>query len=53
MRVNMRARKPEGVDVVVDFVGGVLETTKAVLKEGGRHGSIADGTAAEAGGIAS
>lgn len=42
---------PEGVDVVVDLVGGVLETTQAVLKQGGRHGSITDGTVAEAGGI--
>ncbi|WP_353951352.1 NADP-dependent oxidoreductase [Knoellia sp. S7-12] len=50
---RVRDLAPEGVDVVVDFVGGVLETTKAVLKEGGRHGSIADGTVAGAGGIAS
>ncbi|MFW5471222.1 NADP-dependent oxidoreductase [Knoellia sp. CPCC 206435] len=48
---RVRDLAPEGVDVVVDFVGGVLETTQAVLKEGGRHGSITDGTVAEAGGI--
>ncbi len=49
---RVRELAPEGVDVVADFVGGVLETTQAVLKEGGRHASIADGTVAEAGGIA-
>ncbi|WP_427383964.1 NADP-dependent oxidoreductase [Janibacter sp. G56] len=49
---RVRALAPEGVDVVVDFVGGVLETTKAVLKDGGRHGSIVDGEVAGAGGIA-
>ncbi|WP_040885050.1 NADP-dependent oxidoreductase [Janibacter sp. HTCC2649] len=48
---RVRELAPEGVDVVVDFVGGVLETTQAVLKDGGRHGSIADATVAEAGGI--
>ncbi len=35
---RVRALAPGGVDVVVDFVGGVLETTLAVLKEGGRTG---------------
>ena len=50
---RVRELAPEGVDVVVDFVGGVLDTTRTVLKEGGRHGSIADATVAEAGGIAS
>lgn len=49
---RVRELAPDGVDVVVDLVGGVLETTKAVLAEGGRHGSITDGTVAEAGGIA-
>ena len=48
---RVRALAPDGVDVVADFVGGVLETTKAVLAEGGRHGSIADGSVEEAGGI--
>jgi NADPH:quinone reductase-like Zn-dependent oxidoreductase len=46
------ALAPGGVDVVADFVGGVLDVTQAVLKSGGRHGSIADSTAAGAGGIA-
>ena len=48
---RVRELAPDGVDVVADFVGGVLETTKAVLAEGGRHGSIADGSVEEAGGI--
>ena len=33
---------PHGVSAVVDLVGGDLETTLAVLAEGGRHVSIAD-----------
>jgi len=45
------ALAPGGVDVVVDLVGGVLESTKVVLKPGGRHGSIADGSVTEAGGV--
>ena len=45
------ALAPDGVDVVVDFVGGVLETTQTVLAPGGRHGSIADGSVAGAGGM--
>ena len=45
------ARSPEGVDVVADFVGGVLPSTQAVLKPGGRHASIADASAAGAGGM--
>ena len=43
---------PDGVDVVADFVGGVLEVTQTVLKDGGRHGSVTDGAVAEAGGLA-
>ncbi|MEU6387932.1 NADP-dependent oxidoreductase [Streptomyces sp. NPDC046939] len=41
---------PDGVDVVVDYVGGVLDITQAVLREGGRHASIADPDVVEAGG---
>lgn len=41
---------PEGVDAVADFIGGVLETTLEVLKPGGKHASVADGTVAEHGG---
>ncbi|GAB3581623.1 NADP-dependent oxidoreductase [Calidifontibacter terrae] len=48
---RVRELAPDGVDVVVDLVGGVLETTLAVLKEGGRHGSITDGAVADEGGI--
>ncbi|HET8600189.1 MAG TPA: NADP-dependent oxidoreductase [Segeticoccus sp.] len=48
---RVRRLAPEGVDVVVDFVGGVLEQTRAVLREGGRHGSIADRSVTEAGGL--
>lgn len=48
---RVRAVAPEGVDVVVDFVGGVLETTLAVLKDGGRHGSVTDASVEQAGGI--
>lgn len=47
----VRALAPEGVDVVLDLVGGVLDQTLAVLAEGGRHGSIADGSVAERGGL--
>lgn len=47
---RIRALAPEGVDVVVDYVGGVLDTTRAVLREGGRHASIADPSVMEAGG---
>ena len=48
---RVRELAPEGVDVVVDFVGGVLDSTRAVLKDGGRHGSITDASVEEAGGI--
>ncbi|MET9494199.1 NADP-dependent oxidoreductase [Streptomyces sp. NPDC006552] len=41
---------PDGVDVVVDYVGGVLDVTRAVLREGGRHASIADPDVVGAGG---
>ena len=44
------AAAPGGVDVVAAFVGGVLETTLAVLAPGGRHASIADGTVEQHGG---
>lgn len=47
---RVRALAPEGADVVVDYVGGVLDETLAVLAEGGRHGSIADPQVAASGG---
>lgn len=47
-----RVRKvaPEGVDAVADFVGGVRDTTLTLLREGGRHVSIADPEVTEHGG---
>jgi NADPH:quinone reductase-like Zn-dependent oxidoreductase len=47
---RVRALAPDGVDVVADFVGGVLDVTLAVLADGGRHASIADGRVVESGG---
>lgn len=47
---RVRALAPDGVTVVADFVGGVLDVTLAVLAEGGRHASIADHTVLGAGG---
>lgn len=41
---------PEGVDVVLDLVGGVLDVTTAVLKPGGSQGSVADPGVLEYGG---
>ena len=46
----VRALAPEGVTVVADFVGGVLDVTTAVLADGGRHASIADDSVLGAGG---
>jgi NADPH:quinone reductase-like Zn-dependent oxidoreductase len=48
---RVRELAPDGVDVVVDFVGGVLDATLAVLKDDGRHGSIVDGEASAKGGL--
>ncbi|PYC79443.1 alcohol dehydrogenase [Streptomyces tateyamensis] len=39
---RVRALAPDGVSAVADFVGGQLETTLAVLADGGRHVSVAD-----------
>ncbi|WP_152363302.1 NADP-dependent oxidoreductase [Microlunatus speluncae] len=47
---RVRALAPDGVDAVADLVGGQLTTTLAVLKDGGRHASIADGSVGEHGG---
>jgi NADPH:quinone reductase-like Zn-dependent oxidoreductase len=38
----VRELSPDGVSVVLDLVGGVVEQTVAVLEEDGRHASIAD-----------
>ncbi|SDB96771.1 NADPH:quinone reductase [Raineyella antarctica] len=47
---RVRALAPAGVDVVADFVGGVLDVTTAVLAEDGRHASVADRNVVQAGG---
>ena len=47
---RVRALRPEGVDIVADFVGGVLDATLAVLAEGGKHASIADAEVEQHGG---
>lgn len=47
---RVRALRPDGVDVVADFVGGNLDATLAVLAENGRHASIADSEVEEHGG---
>ncbi len=39
---RVRALAPDGVSAVADFVGDQLETTLAVLADGGRHVSVAD-----------
>jgi NADPH:quinone reductase-like Zn-dependent oxidoreductase len=46
----VRELAPDGVSVVVDLVGGVLEQTQAVLEDDGRHASIADGEVTGEGG---
>ena len=47
---RVRSLAPDGVDAAADFVGGVLADTLAVLRDGGRHASIADpGAAAQHG----
>lgn len=47
---RVREIAPGGVDVVADYVGGVLDVTTAVLAEDGRHASIADQSVQSAGG---
>lgn len=47
---RVRALAGGPVDAVADFVGGQLETTLAVLRDGGRHASVADATVPEHGG---
>ncbi len=47
---RVREIAPDGVDAVADFVGGVLEDTLAVLRDGGRHASVADPSVAQHGG---
>ncbi|WP_272255469.1 NADP-dependent oxidoreductase [Streptomyces xanthophaeus] len=47
---RVRALAPDGVTVVADFVGGVLDVTREVLHDDGRHASIADPTVTGSGG---
>ncbi|WP_308493742.1 NADP-dependent oxidoreductase [Microbacterium terrisoli] len=47
---RVRAQAGGPVDAVADFVGGQLDTTRAVLSESGRHASVADSTVAQHGG---
>ncbi|MDF8266108.1 NADP-dependent oxidoreductase [Luteipulveratus flavus] len=47
---RVRSLTPDGVDAVADFVGGQLETTLAVLRDGGRHTSVVDGDVLKHGG---
>lgn len=47
-RVRAAAHGP--VDAVADFAGGQLETTLAVLRDGGHHASVADSSVSEHGG---
>lgn len=46
----VRGLAPQGVDAVIDLVGGVLDQTLAVLADGGRHASVADPTVVGHGG---
>ena len=48
---RVRAVAPDGVDVVADFVGGVVAATMAVLKPGGRHASVTDPAVLRSGGM--
>ncbi|MDN6177082.1 MAG: zinc-binding dehydrogenase, partial [Micrococcaceae bacterium] len=47
---RLRDIAPDGFDKVADYAGGVLDTTLTVLKDGGRHVSIADPGVIEHGG---
>jgi NADPH:quinone reductase-like Zn-dependent oxidoreductase len=47
---RIRALAPGGVDAVAEFVGGQLETSLAVLADGGRQASVADPGVIEHGG---
>ncbi|WP_459548927.1 NADP-dependent oxidoreductase [Nocardia sp. X0981] len=49
---RVRELAPDGVQAVADFVGGQLDTTRAVLAPDGRHASIADTSVTEYGGHA-
>lgn len=49
---RVRALAPDGVDVILDYIGGVMDTTPALLRDGGVVASVADPAAqTEHGGI--
>ena len=48
---RIRALAPAGVDIVADFVGGVADVSRAVLRAGGRMGSIVDASMVPEGGL--
>ncbi|OKK17406.1 alcohol dehydrogenase [Streptomyces sp. CB00455] len=50
LAARVRELAPDGVTVVADFVGGVLDVTRDVLHDDGRHASIADPTVTGSGG---
>ncbi|MEE6288363.1 NADP-dependent oxidoreductase [Georgenia sp. MJ173] len=50
LEARLRDLAPEGVDAVADFAGDVLDTTLAVLNDGGRHVSITDPRVTDHGG---
>ncbi|MEP6799273.1 MAG: NADP-dependent oxidoreductase [Lapillicoccus sp.] len=47
---RVRKLAPGGVDAVADFVGGVLDVTLEVIRDGGRHASVADPSVTDEGG---
>lgn len=47
---RVRELAPDGVSVVADYAGGLVEQTVALLADGGRHASIADPSVAQHGG---
>lgn len=48
---RIRELAPDGVDLVADFAGGVLDVSEAVLRHPGRHGSIVDKAVQDHGGL--
>ena len=50
LQERLRDVAPEGFDAVADLVGGVLDTSLAVLRDGGRIASVADPAVEEHGG---
>jgi NADPH:quinone reductase-like Zn-dependent oxidoreductase len=48
---RIRGLAPDGVDLVADFAGGVLDVSEAVLRQPGRHGSIVDKAVLDRGGL--